>query len=342
MKTLLLASAALALGPIARASELPVTPATIAAVARTAHPGDALLLAPGAWPASGLWGSATSLQFPAPGITLKPADPNHAPVLAAFTLSNVQNVHAQGLEIAAGGPGTAVTVIGASHISLAAFSVHGASAGLGVMIRASADVTFSGGEIHHFKSGLSLVEPDGVTIVANSIHDLQTDGLLLAGAQHVEIAGNSFRDFAPNAGDHPDAIQSFGTAAHPKNGFLNIHDNSVVRTAGQPPQFQGIFLANVHDVQISKNVVKGAMFNGIALADAQTATISGNYVQGYPDMNSGIVVRSADAVSVTGNQTGSIAIVPPSTNVTQAGNTIIPQAGPGHAVGLHPTSAAQR
>ncbi|WP_309604029.1 right-handed parallel beta-helix repeat-containing protein, partial [Phenylobacterium sp.] len=132
---------------------------------------------------------------------------------------------------------------------------------------------------------------DTVMLSGNKLHNIQSDGMHGGGTSNITITGNTFTDFAPKAGDHPDAIQFWTTGTTEPVHDIVVTDNIITRGAGGV--MQGIFMGNekmleYKNVTITGNAVVGGMYNGIYVADASNVTIEGNLVQGYKDMTSWI------------------------------------------------------
>ncbi len=325
----------------ASAAGLKATPDTLWTVVKAAHPGDVVLMAPGAYPPVAL----NAMVFAAPGITLRPADSSRPPVLASLTLNGSQGVRISGLEIDYTGTGFGVTIAGSARIHAEALNIHskpGTYGGNGLLFRDASDVSIVNSEVHDLGTGISHIDSAGVLISGNVVHAIQSDGIRGGGSSSLEISHNLLYDFNPQPTDHPDAIQLWATKANPRPGPIRITDNVVVRAPGQRPQSQGIFGGGAHDMTISGNMLLGTMFNGISVADVQTAIIDHNFVQGFKDMWSGINIRNADGVDVHDNFANSVNLDPQATHVSQARNGTLPMANVVDPRQLDRWSAARR
>ena len=336
-------AALIALGAApASAAALKATPDTLWPVVKAAHPGDVVLMAPGAYPAVTL----NAMVFAAPGITLRPANPSHPPVLASLTLNGSQGIRLNGLEIDYTGTAFGLTIAGSSRVYAEGLNIHskpGTYGGNGLLFRNATDVSIVNSEVHDLGTGISHIDNAGVLISGNIVHAIQSDGIRGGGSSNLEISHNLLYDFSPQPADHPDAIQFWNTKTNPRPGPIRITDNVVVRAPGQPPQSQGIFGGGAHDLTVSGNLLLGTMFNGIGIADVQTATIHHNFVQGFKDMWSGINVRDADGVDIHDNFASSVNLGNPQpTHVSQARNGTLPLANIVDPRQLDRWSAARR
>jgi hypothetical protein len=308
----------------AGAATLRADPETLQSVLKRANAGDVIRLAGGPYPVTGF----ISLTFPPPGVTLKPADPSRPPVFAGIVINGSQGIRLSGLEISYSGKGFAYTVANSAHIYADGMNVHGAAGDRlvdGAMLRAASDIAITNSEFHDLGNGISHIEDDGVRLVGNVLHGIRADGIHGGGTSNLEISANLFYDFKAGPGEHPDAIQFWGTRDHPKAGPITIEDNVVVRPPGSVAQSQGIFGAGAHDVRISRNLLVGTMYNGIALGGVERATIDHNYVQGMSDMSSGIVVRYSSDAQIKSNFANSVNVSKDSLRVTEEGNRTMRQ-----------------
>ena len=324
-RTLLPLAALLALLALpASAATLHANKDTFWTVVKGAHPGDTVLLAGGAYPAA----SFNGIVFAEPGVTIRPADTARPPVFASLSLQASQGFNISGVEIEYVGKSFGLLVAGGGRIHADGLNIHsipGTYNGNGVIFRGATDVSITNSEVHDLGTGISHIEDDGLRISGNIVHTIESDGIRGGGSSNLEISRNLLYDFSSQPGEHPDAIQFWGTKAFPRAGPIRITDNVVVRSPGAPPQSQGIFGAGAHDLTISGNLLLGTMFNGIAIADIQAATIEHNYVQGFKDMWSGITVRVSENVQIKDNATNAVNVIAGTKGVTQSGNDSLPQ-----------------
>ena len=174
-----------------------------------------------------------------------------------------------------------------------------------MMIRDSKNVSVSNSDIHHLGTGISYINSDTVLLSGNKLHNIQSDAMHGGGTSNITITGNTFTDFAPKAGDHPDAIQFWTTGTTVSAHDIVVTDNIITRGAGSV--IQGIFMGNekmleYKNVTITGNAVVGGMYNGIYLADASNVKIEGNLVQGYKDMTSWIYMSKITNGVLSNNQ----------------------------------------
>lgn len=304
---------------------------------KAAKAGDTILLAPGTYTMS-----ASNLNF-ASAVTVTSADPMKAAVITGLSVNGSTGLTIRDLEFRADAANGNMPfrVSGSDNVRFVNLDVHGSlddnpqNDVNAFLVRDSTNITFQDSEFQQLMQGISHLNVDRLTITGNSFHDMRTDGVLGSGSNWVTISGNTFRDFSPKAGDHPDAIQFFTTNTTENVHDIVIKDNVIQRGDGAP--FQGIFMRSEVDgllyerVTISGNLVSGTLYHGISVSDAVNVTVRDNIVQGYVDMKSWIRLDGVQGGSLTGNDANVITLTAATKNVTQSGNVTIPQATDGGA-----------
>jgi parallel beta-helix repeat protein len=148
-------------------------------------------------------------------VTITSADPGQPATLTGLTVSNSQGLVISNLHLDFSAPWTVwnAQVLSSKDITLANLSIHGSLNGTpaddqsGILIRSSSGVRVTGSEFQQLDHGISLTDSSDVRVDNNRMHDLRADGIVAVGTSRVQIVGNSFTDFYPVSGDHPDAIQ---------------------------------------------------------------------------------------------------------------------------------------
>lgn len=170
-----------------------------------------------------------------------------------------------------------------------------------VMLRDVRDAVVRGSLFTGGWHGLSLLNVDGLVVEDNGFRGLQTDGVRGGGVNHAVIARNSFTDFHPRDGDHPDGIQLWSTQQDAAARDIVIRKNLVVR--GDGGGTQGVFVRDTklklpfEGLVIRDNLVIGGLYNGITVSGARAPVVEGNVVMAYPDQDSWIrLTDSTDAV----------------------------------------------
>lgn len=348
MKRLLAALLPLALlcASAASAATLQADPSSLRRVYDAAAAGDVIQLATGAYGDVSFATYPQSKVFAAPGVVIMPA-PGAKPVFSSVNLSNgAAGVTLQDIEIALTADVTGVAIAqgdapkpgGAIHLKR--LKIHGpdvagnAYTGQGIFVRSDGpDISIEDSEIYNVGNGASIMDSTGVALTGSHIHHVQIDGVDIAGSSNVTIDNNDFDHFYAGTGDHPDAIQSWATAAHPRNVGLTITHNRIVASSPTFPP-QGIFLANADNVVIRGDAMVGTLWNGISLSDVKTAMVESNFVQsapwgGDPSTGTRIIVRGQSAdVTVQNNMASAWGQYldggQPNPNYVEAGNVKVP------------------
>ncbi|WP_309606587.1 right-handed parallel beta-helix repeat-containing protein, partial [Phenylobacterium sp.] len=184
---------------------------------KAALPGDTILLAPGTYSMFSMAGAN-----PADTVTITSQDPGNPAVIAGITLTNSSNLTFTNIELTPKAEGAyAVTLGSDTNIHFDHLNIHASATvdGNAMLIRDSKNVSVTHSEIHNIGTGISYINSDTVLLSGNKLHNIQSDGMHGGGTSNITITGNTFTDFAPKAGDHPDAIQFWtsGTTA-------SVHD----------------------------------------------------------------------------------------------------------------------
>ena len=297
----------------------------LSAALRGAHAGDTILLA------AGSYGPISIRGFHFDGtVTIQSADSAHPAVLDGVTFSNSSGLALADVDITVNGPwAKGVSVTSSANISMSGLTVHGVSGvdeGVGVSVRNSQGVTVSESGFTKIGSGIGHADSDSLTFSHNTFHDIRTDGIFGGGSSHVLVDANSFTDFHPMPGDHPDAIQFFGGATGAHGSEVMVSNNIITRGTGEV--IQGIFVEATGHITIVGNAMTGTAYNGISLSTTDGALVQDNFVQGFADMGSRIITRGESSnVTVVDNTSESVVTYNdggrPLPNYVASDNTII-------------------
>ncbi len=333
------------------------------AALKAAAPGDVVQLADGSYPVLNLYSND---QYPlfvkaAPGVTVSPAPGAH-PVIGGLSLTGAQGLTFRGLDVQMTPTQQYGVFVGQSGlIVLDGLIVHqadGSLQGVGVFARESRDVTVSNSELHHLGVGVSALDTARPCISASRFHDIESDGIDFAGDPEACAIGNRFTDFHPLAGDHPDAIQFWPTAANPLASGAVVKDNVIERgnslgwalqpdgsTLHVPMGPQGVFVEGQANITITGNGLLGTMYNGIGLSTVQTALVADNFVQGFTDMATRIITRGQSSdVTLRNNSSQAIVTVDsegPFPNYAVSGTIILQPAAVGDTSAMDAWLAAK-
>lgn len=266
-------------------------------------------------------------------VTIASRDAGNPATLTGLTVSNSQGLSFNNLHLDFSSPWTVwnAQIVSSRNIEFNGLNIHGsmnnnpADDQSGILVRDSSSVSITGSAFQQLDHAISLSGSTGVRIENNRIHDIRADGVIAVGSSSVQVIGNSFTDFYPAAGDHPDAIQFLTRGATANARDIVVSGNLITRGAGGI--IQGIFITDqiglgYERVTVTDNVVVGGMYNGIMVTSANGLVVTGNSVIAYADMNSWIRINDSTNAQVANNQ-AMIFNLAGTTNLTQSGNAII-------------------
>ncbi len=274
------------------------------------------------------------------GVTITSLDPTKPAVITDFTLSNVQGVTFTQLELATIDRSKEVAEglkhfafkiqKNSSDITFDKVNVHGSLDGnpgndvYGIQIRDSKNITVRDSEFHELQRALAIGQSQNVVVDGNTVYNIRSDGFNFAEVVNIEVTNNTFRDFNPAKGDHPDAIQFWTSSTKTPTTDVLISGNIILRGDGE--YTQGIFMRDevgtlpYQRVTISDNLIVGTGYNGIRIQGAEDLTLARNELISFAgDNQTLILIQGADRVVATDNQAISISFGN-STNVVESGN----------------------
>jgi hypothetical protein len=305
---------ALACAPLAHAATLTATDAASAWNSyKAAVDGDIIILKGGVYGPMDLWTGSTAK------VTIKVA-PGEKVVATELALDGDQNLTIDACDGALDVAMTPTTQYGVSlqgnvNVTLKCVTAHQADnatmAGVPVWFRNSKATAFLNGTLSWAGIGVGIYESDGITVCGNLIHDINVDGVDIAGSHNVTICNNKVVNSHPNVlvGDHPDCFQAYNTSSI-SLANLKIIGNWCERGTGAASQ--GIFIEDGNGVDIEDNAIFGPMANGIGLARTKNGTIKHNFLQSYTvadDTGTRIIVRQeADQITILNNASPYMAV----------------------------------
>ena len=166
---------------------------------------------------------------------------------------------------------------------------NGFATGNGLVVTGSTNIAVIGNEFHNFHRAATFNKSSGLTVSANDIHDISSDGLDFAQVKNVLIQGNSIHDFKRNEAnaDHPDMIQFWTTGTTEASSNIKIVDNFL--NVGNGTWTQSIFMRNelvdhgvagasmfYKDVVIANNVISNYHSNAIVVGQTSNLKIDNN------------------------------------------------------------------
>lgn len=295
------------------------------AAIKSAHAGDTILMAPGAYAALRLDGANIA------GVTIKSLDPTHPAVIAGMNITSSSGLTFSNIQMTVDpNNGFAVMLGSDQNMAFDHVDMHGAAVGNGsaIMVRNSTGVAVTNSDIHDLGTGINHLNSSQLVFSNNSIHNIEADGIRGGGSSNVTISGNQFTNFYPLAADHPDAIQFWTTGTSTATHDLTITNNVFVR--GQGAAVQGIFVGNENqityqNVAITGNAIIGGLYQGIAITQGNNVSIANNLVEGYTDINSWISIAKSTNSTLVNNDSTTFLYSDHNTGFTQFANSSIQQ-----------------
>ena len=284
------------------------------AIAR-ADSGDRILLAAGNYGSVDIRGKQWGAD-----VTLVSATPSNPARLDSLLLNNVAHLVVKSVQIGRplkqGEPDYAVfcTVREGLAITFDDVFFRGSmdnnpgNDGNGVNIVDSRVISINASRFEQLGRGMQASASTEIYITNNVFRDMRSDGMNFANVQSVTIDGNKFSDFAPQDGDHPDAIQFWTAGTKQASSNIVIRNNQILQ--GRGAGTQGIFLSDevgtlpYQNVRIENNllyVYDG--YNGIMISNGRQIEIVGNSVLSEPtdDQKYWIRLLDVEGATVRGN-----------------------------------------
>ena len=247
------------------------------------------------------------------GVTIASKDPGNPATLTGLVVNNSQGLSFQNLHLDFSSPWTVwnAQIVNSKNIEFNNFDIHGslnnnpADDRSALLISNSTGVKITGSQFHELAHGVSMMNSNDVRIEGNTFREIRSDGVMSAGTSHVQVVGNTFTNFYPATGDHPDAIQFLTRGTTSQAHDILVSGNLITR--GDGGIIQGVFITDqvglgYERVTVSDNVVIGGMYNGIMVARANNLVINGNIVASYGDQKSWIRVTDSSHAQMMDNQ----------------------------------------
>jgi Ca2+-binding RTX toxin-like protein len=263
------------------------TTAGLTAALNNVKSGTTIQLAPGTYTGVSISNVHTS------GVTITSQNAANHAVIAGLGVTGSSGITFSNLAFTTVGSGQtyfADRVTNSSNIVFNGNAFHGdltsaAAATVSALeLQGDTNVSVTGSTFQNIQNGITEGNNTGVTISNNQFSGISGDGIDNGGSSNVSITGNAFTDFVMTpVGQHQDAIQFWTTNTTASASNITIDDNSVKQGTGVA--VQGIFVTDqtngqlpYENLTISNNTVVGGEWNGIVVASANGVTMTGNQV----------------------------------------------------------------
>jgi PKD domain/Right handed beta helix region/Concanavalin A-like lectin/glucanases superfamily len=315
---------------------MPITVSTAAqliSAMASAKGGETIVLKPGDYGNLALTAGKNFLAQYSSQITITSSDPNNPATFKGLNLQGVSNLKFDHVKFDY--KATATDTISTSpfkltkcaNVAITNSEFDGAKAtnlgtpydgfgtGKGLVVTGSTNVAITGNNFHDFHRGAVFEKSSNLTVSANEIRGMSSDGLDFAQVKNVLIQGNSIHDFSrsANSPDHPDMIQfhTLGTTAASAN--IKIIDNFL--NVGSGSWTQSIFMRNeavdsgtagaslfYNNVVIANNVIRNSHVNAIYVGETNNLKIDNNTLLQSKTVADGGTV-SAPSITVANRST---------------------------------------
>jgi Right handed beta helix region len=292
-----------------------------------AKAGDRILLAPGNYGAI----SFKNKSF-ASDVTIASANAGNPAKFDSFKLYNVSHVALTSVEVGhtlATGESRFtkfVDVLKSNHITFDKLYVHGSldnnpgNDGYGIGINNVQFVKITNSRFEQLGRGTVFSSSSDIVLQGNAYSNMRTDGADFGDVQRVLVDNNTFKDFYPTGGDHPDAIQFTTAGTTRPSTDIVVSNNQIFQ--GKGLGVQGIFFRDqvgtlpYQNVKIINNLgYSWDQYNGINVGGGVNVEVSGNtFVSGSKDdknfiirltnVKGGIVKNNVADLFVTSGNTG--------------------------------------
>ena len=300
-----------------------------------AHAGDSILLASGTY--SGI--SISNVNIAGGSVTIASQSAATPAVLSEFHMTGSSGLSFSHLEFSTVGGADATygwRVTNCQNIAFDSLMVQGALGSTpynnpsGFVFTGCTNLSVTNSSFQYLQVGIVDYNSSGVTFDSNSFKWMGTDGIDDRQVSNLQIDNNTFTDFLPGPGVHPDCIQFWTEGATTTAQNITIEGNAFTRGGGSA--VQGIFVQDdggtlpYNNVTISGNALYGTSYQGIYVLNAQNLAISNNIVAGFSNMESWIY--GSEVSGTVSNNHAQQYILGGNTGLTQTNDVTIPAVAP--------------
>ncbi len=289
------------------------TDALIAAL-RSAHGGDVFLLQPGTYRDVRIEGVTAN-----PPLLIASADPRKPAVLTTLLIKDSAGIRLESLEFDASDPANrnSFQITKSKYLTFSNLDVHGDLSkapslidNYGIVFSSIQKIEIIDSLFRNLKIAIICSDSLDINFTANHFRNIREHGIHGSACSNVSISKNTFVDFFPATGDHPDGIWFGATPGTPSASHdIAVVDNFYNRGMGAPTQ--GIFFKDstkkmpFSNLTISNNLLAGPGYTGIGVIGANNVVISDNDVMSYGDFAAFIRVMDTDGLSIRRNKAAS-------------------------------------
>jgi hypothetical protein len=283
-------------------------------------------------------------------VTIQAYDVLHSPVITSMATTGATGFIFSGVEFNCDGNGDAFygfRIYSSANIRFVGCDFHAALDGnppnktqTGFLVDTSSNILFNTGcKFHELNGGAVFQNSTGWNVTGNIFYEISGDGIDFTGGSNYAIANNTFTNFFPTPGSHPDAIQGFtqGSTSAAMGGIIT--GNTITRGIGYP--MQGVFITDDSGVKpftnltVSNNNMLGTLANAILISGGSNVAVQNNIANYYTNepapggyLQTQMVMVNISTLNYTNNQAFYFRAPSGCSNVTNSGNVSIAGSGP--------------
>jgi Right handed beta helix region len=177
--------------------------------------------------------------------------------------------------------------------------------------------------------GTVLSTSSDILLQGNAYSNMRTDGADFGDVQRVLVDNNTFKDFYPTGGDHPDAIQFTTAGTTRPSTDIVVSNNQIFQ--GKGLGVQGIFFRDQVDTLPYQNAkiinnlgYSWDQYNGINVGGGVNVEVSGNtFVSGSKDDKNFIIRLTNVKGGVVKNNVADLFVTSGNTGLSVTGNKFL-------------------
>jgi hypothetical protein len=301
-----------------------------------AKAGDRIVLASGNYGAI----SFKNKSF-ASDVTIVSANAGSPAKFDSFKLYNVSHVALRSVEV--GRPLATgeslftkfVELLNSNHVTIDKVYVHGSldnnpgNDGYGIGVNNVQFVKITNSRFEQLGRGTVFSSSSDILLQGNAYSNMRTDGADFGDVQRVLVDNNTFKDFYPTGGDHPDAIQFTTAGTTRPSTDIVVSNNQIFQ--GKGLGVQGIFFRDqvgtlpYQNVKIINNLgYSWDQYNGINVGGGVNVEVSGNtFVSGSKDDKNFIIRLTNVKGGVVKNNVADLFVTSGNTGLSVTGNKFL-------------------
>lgn len=287
-------------------------------------------------------------QYPTPvlkdlhltNVTITSADPAHPAVFVGGGIKASSGVTFDHIDFESVF-GHAFDINSSDHVQVVNSRIYSrgdpSTAGDGLGIWGSRNISVTGSEFHNLRLGLIYNTQEHLSIVGNTFHDIREHGIHGAQSNYVLVEDNDFTDFYPAPRDHPDAMFLSTSGVKVTSHDFIFRNNAVIK--GKGARIQGVFVKDTShlypfsNVTVDGNWILGEGYNGIGINGAVSPVVTNNHVLSYGPHDNWLRLQYTSDAKVMDNEVNVLMIDNTNTgSIVSKGNKLKDEISPEEGV----------